>query len=115
MRAALPALVPPPATQPCPQCGATLPINPEYVIWCDQCDWNLQPSKSDQPQTLFERQYAALGWRFSKGLFDSLVQRGPYRPRWDAPILLAYALALAVHGLTLYLLYISLSLVLQAL
>ncbi len=113
MSDALRPTVAPPTSQPCPQCGATVPVHPEYVTWCDQCDWNLQPSKSKQRQSLFDRYYTVLGQRFSKGLFDSLVQRSPHRPRLDAPVLLAYTLALAVHGLTLYLLYMSLSLVAQ--
>jgi len=113
MSDALRSTLAPQTSRPCPHCGATLPVNPEYVTWCDHCDWNLQPSKSEQRPTLFDRYYTMLGRQFSKGLFDSLVQRGPHRPRLDAPVLLAYALALAVHGLTLYLLYMSLSLVAQ--
>lgn len=28
----------------CPRCGATLPVEPGWPTWCNQCDWNVVPS-----------------------------------------------------------------------
>lgn len=27
----------------CPQCGATLPVNPSWPTWCEACGWNVAP------------------------------------------------------------------------
>ncbi|MFD0891508.1 hypothetical protein ACFQ08_43750, partial [Streptosporangium algeriense] len=32
----------------CPSCSASLPIDPRFVVWCPECDWNADPT-AEQP------------------------------------------------------------------
>lgn len=35
----------------CPQCGATIPVDPQWPTWCDQCGWNVVPQAPGSPDT----------------------------------------------------------------
>src|SRR5215470_13530306 len=65
----------------CPTCHLELPFDPDYVTWCDQCEWNLQPDRVVRPNTLFESLYLSLGQRFSARLFDQVKQATSFAPR----------------------------------
>src|SRR5258706_8399406 len=87
--------------QDCPTCYASIPIHPEYVTWCDQCGWNLQPQKATRSLTLFDRFYEAAGKRSSRALFDRVVQAKSLKPRLTLSKALAFGIAIFVHTMTL--------------
>src|SRR5207245_1727540 len=60
----------------CPECGARIPVHPDFVTWCDRCNWNLQPIQPAPPRNRVERLYLRLGRRRSRALFEELTRRG---------------------------------------
>jgi heat shock protein HtpX len=87
--------------QVCPQCQTTLPVHAGYIIWCDTCEWNLQPREADPPENIFQSIYASLGKRSSHGLFQELVQAKSLKPKLTIPEVLAVFLATLAHGLSI--------------
>lgn len=85
----------------CPVCHATIPVDPNYVSWCDRCEWNLQPQEPAPPRNVFEASYASIGRRASKNLFDRMVRTTSLRPTLTFSKVLAFLVAAVVHGLTL--------------
>jgi len=88
--------------QPCPSCGVTIPVDYGYVVWCDRCDWNLEPSTADPPRTLFEKIQATLGDRMSDRLFESVMRADTLAPRLTLSRAAANVLAALVHGVTVF-------------
>ncbi|MCB5178775.1 M48 family metallopeptidase [Streptomyces antimicrobicus] len=88
--------------QLCPECGEALTATDErFVVWCAACDWNVDPGAAEpEPGRLaaFRRRLAR---RHGEQLAAETAGGDPGRPRRDASALLALALALAVHGVTL--------------
>jgi hypothetical protein len=80
--------------RPCPECGAAVPVTSGYPDWCD-CGWNLEPPP--------ERE--APGGRFAqlagKRMARELLEAGSLEPRWTPAKVAAFAVAGAVHLLSL--------------
>ena len=93
--------------QECPSCHATIPVHPHYVAWCDRCNWNLRPQGAARPRTLFESFYAEIGKRSSQELFGAFAHAESLKPRLTLSKALSFAVAAAVHGLTLGLLVLA--------
>ena len=91
-------------TQPCPTCGATLPVVQPYTTWCHECGWNLVAPPQPLPSGRFERLYEQAGRRAGERLERELSAATDLEPRLTAGKTLAYALAAAVHLVTLGLL-----------
>lgn len=90
-----------PHVQPCPQCGSSIPVTPQYVTWCEHCAWNVNPQAPALPQSPFQRLYAALSLRLGQQLFEAVRQHPASRPPLTRSTVLAIVTALAVHLLTL--------------
>src|SRR5262245_6137478 len=78
-------------TKPCPECGATMPVDTRVVTWCPDCDWNLDPGGSTKSKT-------PRATRRNEALAERVLRRG-IRRRLDLRATLA--MALAVVALTL--------------
>jgi Zn-dependent protease with chaperone function len=96
--------MPPGSTQPCPQCGASLPVVPPYLTWCHECGWNIKASPRELPAGRLDRLYEAAGRRVGQRLERELTATSELRPRPTPSKLLAYTIAGAVHLMTLALL-----------
>jgi Zn-dependent protease with chaperone function len=74
----------------CPQCAQQIRVDSGYVTWCDQCDWNVDPTGHD-------RKYPAWRLELEHQLADTLyreLERGQvHRPGWDAARVAAYLLS----------------------
>jgi Zn-dependent protease with chaperone function len=97
----VPTTAQPLAQQPCPTCQASIPVYLEYVTWCDQCGWNLQPQKPSQSLSLFDRLYGAAGKHSSQTLLSAVLRAGSLKPGLTLSRVLAFGIALGVHLLTL--------------
>ncbi|MEV6103935.1 M48 family metalloprotease [Streptomyces sp. NPDC051940] len=89
----------------CPDCGADMPVDPRFVVWCDGCGWNVDPV-AEEPRggrlAAFQRRLART---YGERLYAELSGGRPAgRPRRDATTLAAYAVAWLVHGVTVALL-----------
>ncbi|HEY3289755.1 MAG TPA: M48 family metalloprotease [Anaerolineae bacterium] len=86
-------------TRSCPQCGASIPIDPNFTTWCDSCGWNIQPLTPAKPANPFEKLYLTLGIRLGKALKDQLRQTEALRPHLTIERGLAFLLACLTYGL----------------
>jgi Zn-dependent protease with chaperone function len=86
--------------EPCPQCQAIIPMHPYYVPWCEQCEWNLDRQSAAASSSTFARLYAGMGKRASRSLFENMTGATTLKPTWSAAKLLAFGVALLVHGIT---------------
>src|SRR5579871_2606933 len=85
----------------CPQCGEPLPPGLGFVVWCESCDWNVDPLAGSEKSTRRrDRLSRAVAARLSERLFHEVVADADLRPRWDAVRVAAYALAALIHLLT---------------
>lgn len=93
----------------CPQCGAGMPVDEGYPVWCTGCDWNmaLEPG----PDGGAERRREVAGRRGTE-TFEELVREGAQgggeglTPSYVLP----YAMALVVHGVSFVLLGVGVGL-----
>ncbi|SDC22127.1 Zn-dependent protease with chaperone function [Streptomyces prasinopilosus] len=88
-------------TRPCPQCGAGIRADNRFVDWCAACDWNVDPAGPEERPERLERMRRALARRHGEKLLAEVTTGGTPSPGRDAPALLAQAIALGVHGVTL--------------
>lgn len=85
----------------CPQCGATIEVNPAFIAWCGQCRWNLQPYEPPRPTGLLGARYAEFGNALGRSLFEELKTRPSLQPRLTRSLLGAVVLASVVHLFTI--------------
>ena len=85
------------AGRTCPSCSAPLAVDPRYVTWCPQCDWNVEPSGAatvaEKPRERRRRERAV---RRAERLHEELRRGGVDDRGIDAGRILTYALALLV-------------------
>ncbi|MGW7611297.1 M48 family metallopeptidase [Streptomyces sp. NPDC054766] len=72
-----------------------------FTAWCAGCDWNVDPEQSREKLSRLARAQRVLARRHGEKLLAELTAGGTLRARRDASSLLAYAVALTVHALTL--------------
>ncbi|MGW3913539.1 M48 family metallopeptidase [Streptomyces sp. NPDC005070] len=87
--------------QPCPECGAEIRCDARFVTWCAACDWNIDPGRPEEKQGRLARARRALAQRHGERLLAELNSGGNLRARRDPSAVLAVAVALVVHALTL--------------
>src|SRR3954447_12058719 len=90
-------------TQPCPECGAGITADSRFTVWCAVCDWNIDPARPEERKGLLERTRRARARRHGEKLLTEVTAGTELRAGRDASTLLAHAIALAVHALTLLL------------
>jgi Zn-dependent protease with chaperone function len=90
----------PTAPSVCPECAAPIIGAQGFVVWCERCNWNLEPHKSAPPRTLVGASYARLGARLGLGLFEELRQAQSLRPTITPSLASATLFAVAVHLLS---------------
>lgn len=88
--------------QACPDCGAALPAEKRFVVWCTECDWNVDPGRADR--CAGHGRIASLRRRLARQYGEQLlaeVSAGTeLRPHRDPSSLLARLVASVVHALT---------------
>jgi Zn-dependent protease with chaperone function len=92
------------ATEPCPSCGASLPVVQPYITWCDQCGWNITAPERPFPAGRFDRLYEQAGRRGGERMERELTAADELEPELTAGKAFAYVIAAGVHLLTLVLL-----------
>ncbi|CAM5551436.1 M48 family metallopeptidase [Streptomyces griseorubiginosus] len=93
----------------CPQCGVEIRSDRRFTTWCAACDWNVDPQGPDGRKRGLDGVRRRIAQRYGVRLFDELNgEGGGGSAGRTVPGLLAFALALAVHGLTLVLAAIGL-------
>ncbi|MDN3024472.1 M48 family metallopeptidase [Streptomyces sp. S.PB5] len=92
--------------QPCPQCGVEIRGDRRFTVWCAACDWNVDPQGPDRrKQGRLERRRRRMAQRYGERLLEDLAGAAGRpereRPGRSAAGVLAYTVALLVHGVTL--------------
>ncbi len=88
-------------SQSCPECGAAISADSRFVVWCGACEWNVDPQEPQRDGERLDRARRALARRHGERLLTEFTADGRPRARRDAASLLAFAIGLAVHGVTL--------------
>jgi Zn-dependent protease with chaperone function len=83
-------------TTVCEQCGNQIAVDRRYVVWCDQCDWNLDASSQPDTDSRQARR-AARAKEKGERLFLDLKQADQLRPGSSNARVASFVLALAVH------------------
>jgi Zn-dependent protease with chaperone function len=68
-------------------------VDPQYVTWCDQCDWNVDPTGTTQKVPSWRQR---LEHRLADTLYRELEQGAIHRPGWDAARVFAYLLSVVI-------------------
>jgi len=95
--------------RPCPQCGVEIRADRRFTVWCAACDWNVDPQGPvEEPQGRLERRRRRMAREYGERLLADLTAEAGSpereRPGRSAAGVLAYTIALLVHGVTLALL-----------
>jgi heat shock protein HtpX len=61
-----------PTVRICKKCGNEIRVDPGYVVWCDKCNWNINPYCDDCRKSILEKLYDSLGEILSKNLYQKL-------------------------------------------
>lgn len=93
----------------CPHCGAPLHEDAGFTVWCDRCDWNVDPyPPATEALSRLDRLEHRLARRYSERLFAEVTKGPPLRPHRDVSSVLAQVLAGIVHASTLVLVGVGL-------
>lgn len=87
-----------PAAKLCPDCGQNVPVDPRFVTWCAECGWNVDPGSPEAPEGRLEALRRQLARRHGEQLFAEGIDGRAHK---DPSSVLARALALLVHAVTL--------------
>ncbi|MFJ9424672.1 M48 family metallopeptidase [Streptomyces sp. NPDC101249] len=91
-------------TLSCPECRATVRVDDRFSVWCQDCDWNVDPQPPEEDDDRLERVRRAMARRHGERLYAEIAAGGSLRAHRDRASIPALALALAVHAVTLALL-----------
>ncbi|MER7131416.1 M48 family metallopeptidase [Streptosporangium saharense] len=93
----------------CPSCSAPIPVDPRFVTWCPECDWNADPEagppvtptswRAKRAARRWERHVAAERAAAERLYTEALRETNPYRRR-DGFWPVAMAVAGMVHLIT---------------
>lgn len=88
--------------RPCPECGAEMTAHAWYVTWCAACDWNVDPGSPDPERGRLAAVRRRLAARHGEQLAEEVVRGGSGAGRGgpDGSTVLAFGIALLVHGVT---------------
>ncbi|CAN5791953.1 hypothetical protein BH24DEI2_BH24DEI2_00120 [soil metagenome] len=84
-----------------------LTVIPDYRVWCDRCNWNLQtPAENVELHTPFDKLYFKLSQRHSETLLTTMTRTAPnlWRRQFTLSRFATFLLATSVHVLSLALL-----------
>ncbi|MDX3076888.1 M48 family metallopeptidase [Streptomyces sp. MI02-7b] len=87
----------------CPQCGAELPSDDRFVVWCVGCAWNVRGGADEAGEDAgrVDRFRRRLSRAYGEELFGRMTSAQPPRPGRGTTYAAAHALAGVVHLLTL--------------
>jgi heat shock protein HtpX len=91
----------------CPSCGADMGWDEEYIVWCEACEYNINPSHKEEYVKKLDLIYEKLGRRFGESMLQQVSERQSLRPGFSFSRLAAYVLAAAVHLVSLFFLVSS--------
>ncbi|MER5478238.1 M48 family metallopeptidase [Streptomyces sp. NPDC002734] len=89
--------------QPCPECGERIEADARYTVWCAACEWNVDPVRAaerEERPRLLERRRRELARRHGERLLREVADGKPLRAHRDVPALLAQAISVLVHAVT---------------
>ncbi|MFZ3495561.1 M48 family metallopeptidase [Streptomyces sp. 5.8] len=91
-----------PLVRPCPECGTAVTGDARYVTWCAACDWNVDPGAPDPDRGRLATFRRSLARRHGEQLAQEIGRAGDGAgpPARDTSTVLAFGLALLVHGVT---------------
>ncbi|MEV4440915.1 M48 family metalloprotease [Streptomyces sp. NPDC049577] len=84
----------------CPECGAEVRTDRRFTAWCAACDWNVDPGGPEKEAGRPEELRQASARRHGERLSAEVAAGGTPTSGWDRAGVLAYVMALAVHGVT---------------
>ena len=90
-----------------------MPVYRGYVTWCDLCGWNVLPYYKQKPRNLFESLYLRLSNRLGKSQIDQFIAAPTLRPSITPNKVIALTVAVAIHSVTLLLLFLGINFVVQ--
>jgi Zn-dependent protease with chaperone function len=96
----------------CPSCGADLTENHGYVVWCEACEWNVDPRPAE-PKSKREQRRQERVARRGDALFAELSSKPDLTANLSTRAVVIFAAAL-VHALTLTLIVVGAWLALQS-
>jgi Zn-dependent protease with chaperone function len=80
-------------TTRCPQCAQQIPVDPQYVTWCDKCDWNVDPTGAAEHVPAWRQR---LEHRLAETMYRELEHGRIQRPGWDAARVVTYLLSAVI-------------------
>ncbi|MEU5717970.1 M48 family metallopeptidase [Streptomyces sp. NPDC020403] len=90
-------------SRPCPECGTEIRTDRRFTTWCAACDWNVDPEGDEERhvQGRLGRARRVAARRHGERLHAEVGGDDHAPTARTLPALCAYALACAVHGVTL--------------
>ncbi|WP_239516529.1 MULTISPECIES: M48 family metallopeptidase [unclassified Streptomyces] len=105
------------AVRSCPECGAGVPVDERYVVWCAACDWNVDPGAPDPEGGRIAAARRRMARKHGEQLAAEMERSGEsgqssasrrsgeaFGPvKHDANTVVAFGIALLVNGVTVFL------------
>lgn len=85
------------AIQYCPTCHNEMIVNKGYVVWCDSCNWNLNPLEKEKDAGLFAKVYLKYGMKFGNQLLAQMKVDKKIENKPTISTMFCYLIASLVH------------------
>jgi Zn-dependent protease with chaperone function len=85
------------ATEICRKCQAVIPVTPGYPVWCDKCNWNIDPRILPPKRKALEKVIDIIARGASRSLFERLKKSALKKPGLTPAKVLLYLVALVIH------------------
>ncbi|WP_055526582.1 M48 family metalloprotease [Streptomyces graminilatus] len=86
----------------CPECGTDIQADSRFTTWCPDCDWNVDPGGPEEKKSRLEMLRRTLAQRHGEKLLATMSADAAEEQRTPRDVygVLAYAIALLIHGVT---------------
>ncbi len=93
----------------CPSCGEHITVNSGYTVWCDKCEWNIDPKSGDKKISFFNKLENYIGQKHSKALLEIVVKNVGIMPKMSIARMFCFVFATIVQFIAVFLLYLAYS------
>jgi len=94
-------------TEICPSCGSSMDNNFGYVVWCTECNYNINPSFIEEKLNKLQKIYKNMGDKFGKATLNKILESKTIEPTFSWFRLGTFLVSTLIHGFSIFCFFTS--------